>query len=61
MKEILESLLGAINNIDGGCAPCIREFIESANDDIRKFGYEFYDAKKDGEYWPSISVRDIVD
>lgn len=60
-KKLLEALLPAINDIDGGCTSCIGSFIKEANLSIRKLGYEVYDANKDdpNKSWCNVCVREV--
>ena len=35
-RIVLESLLEAINKIDGGCSTCVDRFVEAANSSLEK-------------------------
>ena len=57
MKELLESLIPAIDNIDGHCSVCIGSFVEAASKAIETTGF-YYAAKSveegpggDYEHW----------
>ena len=41
IKEVLESLISSIENIDGGCTSCIDEFCCSANTELKAFGFKY--------------------
>lgn len=40
-ESIFESFIFAISQIDGGCIDCVCNFIDTINDDIKKFGFEY--------------------
>jgi hypothetical protein len=40
-REVLETLLPAINGIDGGCPVCIERFVDGANWLLKEAGHDF--------------------
>ena len=41
-KEMLEALVPAILEIDGGCSSCIREFVDHTNNLMRQAGVPYW-------------------
>lgn len=57
-KELLEALIPAIEEIDGGCSYCISEFIEAANRGLEEKGFSLRIIFA-GEFHESLAIEII--
>ena len=57
-RELLESLVDAIDDIDDGCSYCIAGFVEKANEALEKDGvaYRYRKLDEDKEHHVEVIV-----